>query len=143
MTNNTRASARQNTRQAADNRRSKRTGRGGQHDTAIVDIDPADQRDADDFEPPRRGPKSPWTTQLERLVDLLEAGQLAAGKYVKIGDFRSAQGAQMRADELISRRDSTSDLEPMVADGWQFRYRWHTIEGGSELWACITTTGAR
>lgn len=95
------------------------TGRGGLHDAAIVEIDPRLQLDDDDLPPAQTRPKSPWTLQLELLVDMVDDGRVEPGKFVRIGEFKSEQGAQQRASRM-------HEMEPKLRE-WAFEYRWKTV----------------
>lgn len=99
--------------------RTRRTGRGGQHEPAIVEIDPRLQLDDEDLPLPQGRPKSPWTEQLELLVAMVDDGRVEPGKFVQIGQFHSEQGAQQRASRM-------HELEPVLRE-WAFDYRWKTV----------------
>lgn len=114
------------------------TGRGGLHDPAIVDIDPTSARAADTFDALRPGPKSPWTDQCRRVIELVDSGKLGLGKYVCIGRFKSAGGARVRMDKM-------PEIEPRLAE-YRFEYQTTVDATGdgkvSELWCRIVHKSA-
>jgi hypothetical protein len=109
--------------------RRARTGKGGMHDPAIVDIDPNIQVSAHDLKAPARGRPSPWREQLEKLIELVDSGEVDAGNFVCIGKFKSYQGAQHRGARM-------AEFEPELAAGFSFEYRWeYNTTSTSSLWA--------
>lgn len=107
------------------------TGRGGVHPSAVLAIDPTVSRDASSFQPTKQGAPSPWGAALNDMVQLANDGEIEIGRYYRIGQFNSANGAGTRKAQLAD-----SNTVPRLVL-YKFDFQVEATAVSSELWAAL------
>lgn len=110
------------------------TGRGGEFDAAIIDIDPHNGKVDEEFAGAGASGqvRSPWYRQLAELIKLHQAETAQVGVWYAIGTFSSAQGAANRKRLLEGSESLVPLLEAYV---FEFRAESFRHQARSVLWA--------